>query len=430
MNETMSIVKGTCDGNWGGICVLAVVELYQLPPVGQSPIYISPHTAHILDDFASNGWEDMKLHELTEIMWQKDVHFAQNLNKIGLAAQEEGSEEDRMLQGCELQVNEDHDCYPKDMTHVYAQNHYCDDWKNKRITSLQGYKYECVAFDNKKDHYTELTAIDGSLKPQKTGNLRKVLHVKVGDRVMLTTNIDVSDGLTNGAVGTVKYVITEEISMRVKVILVEFDNRDVKQEAKSKSLYKHINSKAVPVCKTHAIFPVNGKTSFQTSQTQFPLVLAWAITIYKCQGLTLPEIVVDMTPSNSHYTVGQTYVAFSRVTQLDKLHIINYTRKRISVSQHAEKGMERLCKNTLPPMPECLFDLTQKQSRLKDIEIDTIMKSANIILLNETHFVQKDTLTPKMMGITKDVSIFQHDHNNAGGGVALIINKNIHARRN
>ena len=86
--------------------------------------------------------------------------------------------------------------------------------------------------------------------------------------------------------------------------------------------------------------------------------------------------------------------------------------------QHAEKEMERLCQNTLPPMPQCLFDFLQKEiyllhynignlkSRLKDIEIDTIMKSANIISLNETHFGQKDTLTPKMMGITQNVSIF------------------------
>ena len=117
-----------------------------------------------------------------------------------------------------------------------------------------------------------------------------MLHVKLGARVMLTTNIDVSDGLTNGTVGAVKYVITEEITKGVKVILVEFDNRDVRQEAKSKSLYKHINSKAVSICKTQAIFPVHGKTSCQASQTQFPLVLAWAITIHKCQGLTLPEI--------------------------------------------------------------------------------------------------------------------------------------------
>ena len=82
MNETMSIVKGTCDSNWGDICVLAVGDLYQLPPVGQCPIYISPHTVHTLDDFAPNGWEDMKLHELTEIMQQKRYTFCTKLNKI------------------------------------------------------------------------------------------------------------------------------------------------------------------------------------------------------------------------------------------------------------------------------------------------------------------------------------------------------------
>ena len=263
--------------------------------------------------------------------------------------------------------------------------------------------------------------------------------MKAGARGMLTKNIDVSVGLTNGAVGTVKYVITEEITKRVKVILEEFDNTDIGQEEKSKILYKHINSKAVPIFKTQAIFPVNGKTSFQASQTQFPLVLAWTITIHKCQGLTLPEIVVDMIPLKGHYSVGQAYIAFNRVTQLDKLHIINYTRKQIHVSQHAskhaEREMERLCQNTLPPMPQCLFDLVQKEiyvlhlnignlkSRLKDIEIDTIMKSANIISLNETHFGEKNTLTPKMMGIIQNVSIFWHEHNNSGGGDALIINK-------
>ena len=170
-----------------------------------------------------------------------------------------------MLQGCELKVNEDDDCYSKDVTHVYVQNHYCNEWNNKSITSLQGDKYECVAFDRKKDHCTELTTIDVSLKPQKMGNLRKVLQMKVGASVMLTTNIDVSDGLTNGAVETVKYVITEGITKRVKTILVEFDNTDVGQEAKSKSLCKHINSKAVPIFKTQAIFPVSDKTSCQAS---------------------------------------------------------------------------------------------------------------------------------------------------------------------
>ena len=176
--------------------------------------------------------------------------------------------------------------------------------------------YECVAFDSKKDHCTELTTIDISPKPQKTGNLRKVLHVKVGVRVMLTTNIDVSDGLMNGAVWNCQICHNQGNYKEGQVILVEFDNTDVGQGAKSNSQYKHINNKAVPIYKTQAIFPVHGKTSCQASHTQFPLVLAWAITIHKCQGLTLPEIAVDMTPAKGHYTVGQAYVAFSRITHL------------------------------------------------------------------------------------------------------------------
>ena len=45
------------------------------------------------------------------------------------------------------------------------------------------------------------------------------------------------------------------------------------------------------------------------------------------------------------------------------------------------------------------------------------MKSANIISLNETHFGENDTLTPEMMGIIQNVSIFQHEHKDSGDGL-------------
>ena len=57
MNETICQIKGTSDGNWGNICVLAVGDLYQLPPVAQCPVYMQPHNINTLSDFASNGWE-------------------------------------------------------------------------------------------------------------------------------------------------------------------------------------------------------------------------------------------------------------------------------------------------------------------------------------------------------------------------------------
>ena len=106
-----------------------------------------------------------------------------------------------------------------------------------------------------------------------------------------------------------------------------------------------------------------------------------------------------MTPSKGHYSVGQAYVAFSRVTQLDKLHIINYTRKQIHFSHHAEKEMEK-------EIYLLHLNIGNLKSRLKDIEMHTIMKYANIISLNETHFGEKNTLTLKTVGIIQNVSIF------------------------
>ena len=55
MNQTMCTLKGATDGSWGDICVLAVGNLYQQPPVGQCPIYMSPQIVHPLNDIAPNG---------------------------------------------------------------------------------------------------------------------------------------------------------------------------------------------------------------------------------------------------------------------------------------------------------------------------------------------------------------------------------------
>ena len=67
--------------------------------------------------------------------------------------------------------------------------------------------YTCLAYDSKKDRHTNLVNVNFPDNPHKTGSLLKVLNVKVGARVVLTTNIDVTDDLTNGAMGTVTNVV-------------------------------------------------------------------------------------------------------------------------------------------------------------------------------------------------------------------------------
>ena len=117
MNKTMCTIKGIYNADWGNICVLAVGDLYQLTPVGQSPIYKPPKMIYSLNDFVPNGWGKMKLHELTQTMQQKDSFFTKCLNKIHMTVPDVGSVEDVLLQQCEVKV----ECtYPKYLRNVNA----------------------------------------------------------------------------------------------------------------------------------------------------------------------------------------------------------------------------------------------------------------------------------------------------------------------
>ena len=397
MNWTMCTLKGTTDGNWGDICVLAVGDLYQLSPVGQCTIYMSPQIVHMLIDIAPNGWEKMQVYELTQSMRQKDMKFVNCLSKIHTTVPLESSEEERMLQSHELNLHPNHENYPHDAMHVYAQNVHWDAWNENRLKLLPGKEFTNIATDSKKDDCTELANLTMLTNPCETGNLQKDLTIKINARVMITMNIDVADGLTNGAMGTVTNVVIDQTTEKMSVILVAFDSEHVRQETRYTSVYNSTHQNAVPIHHTQATFTYDKKASFQATRTQFPLTLAWAVTIHKCQGLTLSEIIIDMTPAKGKFRPGEAYVAFSRVRTLQKLHMIIYTQKQICVSEHVEKEMKRLRKNILPQMPSYLFhDVPQGvkllhinignfNKKIEDMKNDHMFQDADIISLNETH---------------------------------------------
>ena len=141
---------------------------------------------------------------------------------------------------------------------------------------------------------------------------------------MITTNIDVTDGLTNGAMSTVLNVVIEKTTGKISVILVAFDSEHVGQEARYTSVYNSKNQNAVPIHHIQTTFPVH-KNIISRNWGSFSLTLALTFTIHKCQGLNLSEIVKDMMHAKGKFKPGEAYVAFSRVKTLDKLHIINYT---------------------------------------------------------------------------------------------------------
>ena len=136
------------------------------------------------------------------------------------------------------------------------------------------------------------------------------LSVKVGARVMLTRNVDTVVGLFNGALSTVTGFLPAD-SCQPTNILVLFDN--VRLQAMARSKHPSLAG-SYPVELYEARYPIRHRNAFvKVTRLQFPLKVAFAMTIHKCQGQTLDSVVVSL---KGKFGPGQAYVTVSRCTSL------------------------------------------------------------------------------------------------------------------
>jgi len=274
---------------FGGIQLIMFGDPYQLAPVvsgGAEKAYYRDHYASPWF-FDAKVWSstEMSIHELDTIHRQADSEFRSVLNALreGKITADMG----RMLNEKGLREPEDPELIVLTTT-------------NQSVTSLNKRALERLPGTAKIAH----ADIEGDFGSTASYPADEELVLKPGARVMFLRNdTQGPEGprYVNGTLGTVIKVTNN--------VHVDIDGDSVEVEPVT---WEKIRYEYAPETKTISHDVV-------AEFTQFPLRLAWAVTIHKAQGKTLDAAVIDL--GSRAFAPGQTYVAFSRLTSLEGLYL-------------------------------------------------------------------------------------------------------------
>ncbi|SFS48916.1 ATP-dependent DNA helicase [Sphingobacterium wenxiniae] len=277
---------------FGGVQVILIGDTFQLPPIAdfeqweilkdyyQSPFFFSSKVVT----------ENKPIYiELKKIYRQKEQEFIDLLNKI------------RVNQITDIELNKLNQKYNPTFSANGSNNHIILSTTNAQVnqtntTKLDELKSELKVFAGE---------ITGTFPKDSRGNYllptELNLHLKVGAQVMILKN-DTGEfkRYFNGKIGKISSLDNDKI-------IVEFSNQSkVQIEKASWDNVQYTWNKEKKKIEEKII----------GTFTQYPLRLAWAITVHKSQGLTFENVYADL---GSAFEDGQVYVALSRCTSYNGL---------------------------------------------------------------------------------------------------------------
>ena len=378
-----------------------------------------------LEVFSRDVWKDyFYLHELTEIVRQQsDPTFAEIMSRVRVGTHTLADVKilDAMsCHCCKLKCRSQCQCectctsnWPVEPITLYFTNNLAKVHNERRIESLGTEIFEIKARDSARDEATQtcdLVKVDMSLNISDTGNLPGLLKLCIGARVLLTVNLNVSDGLSNGALGVVVGIRGKEDKLLKGDIYVKFDISDV---GSSNKIQRGQFEGAVPIKSRAETFSLRRtKSTILVTRRQFPLILAHAITIHKSQSATYKYMVADFDRATRNEKVklvvqpGHAYTALSRGEDRDRIVLKNFAPSNIKVNKNALKEMERLRNGKLlkniwcHPLEKktgCILSLLNIRSWNLHIEhfiSDSIHhKASDMFCFTETHIKDKPTIT-------------------------------------
>lgn len=175
-----------------------------------------------------------------------------------------------------------------------------------------------------------------------TANFAQEVELAVGMKYDLTANIEVTDGMTNCSSCEVKMIDYRLNTHRPSIVWVKFNDDKIGSNTRTK--YSHLYGKNVrkswtPVFDIKRSFVYRYKTY---QRIQFPIRPAAAKTIHKSQGDTLDEVVVGLNSKCKAKIPHIHYVALSRVRSLSGLHILDFDKSKITVSESVNEELRRM----------------------------------------------------------------------------------------
>ena len=390
---------------FGNIHILLIGDLFQLEPVSYTWIFRDMKFNY--GPLATNLWNSyFTLYELTEIMRQKDDKlYAELLSRL-----REGNQSQDDIEKLKSRIiDANHPNYPYDAVHMFATNAEVDEFNE---TAYDRTSTEKVVVKAKSAVVGDVTPIvrqktmthltnDAKYKMHtNTGGLKYELKLAIDLHYDCTVNLDVEDGLTNGATCFLKKIEYKDNIPQPAILWVQFVDPSVGHNCRRK--YRNFYNKSIEKTWTPIFAVTRTFTVYHAlvSRQQFPLCPSSARTIHKCQGKTLSKAVVKMgkrKSAHSHYT------ALSRVTALENVYILHLNENKISVDQSVKDEMWNLrqhCQVKLCYTP--VYELSPIHHRIifqnirslhahfTDITCDANYKAADLLAFAESRLSQSD----------------------------------------